>query len=445
MPSYSGKAKARGQELSSSSFLSLKADLAEKRRQSTRGHVHGLARTDAAGFIEESSNRAGDAMASWKKPEKRLPAHLRPSPGVLSRADKAGEVDKGKGKMTTSRWASTPSAELERERERVAALQRKAEMYDKLKRGLHGGLTEQEREKALGLVDWERKMAEKEEDGGSDDDSCDAGASGSEYEGEGRRTPEVHTTSDDPIIEYVDDFGRTRTARRSKVPLHLLPISGTEGLLDDTQRTAAAFALPSESLVSYGRQTAFPVYRPPSPTLAERKAAIEAKQSVGASKHFDAKHEIRNRGAAFYQFSKDEGERRRQMEMLRAERKSTERERRLREAEGVAQEKDLGATDDPFADVERKHGRSIDGQVRPQGDSSSTAPVLSSLPPQASSRPLSTAQKRLADRRAEVEAKRRKLLGDAEVERRKKEQQVQRVEKFLNDIVTQAKSTGQTH
>lgn len=30
-------------------------------------------------------------------------------------------------------------------------------------------------------------------------------------------------TQDDPIIEFEDEFGRVRSARRSEVPRHLLP------------------------------------------------------------------------------------------------------------------------------------------------------------------------------------------------------------------------------
>ena len=52
------------------------------------------------------------------------------------------------------------------------------------------------------------------------------------------------------------------------------------------------------------------------------------------------------------------------------------------------------------------------------------------------------AQKRIADRRAEVEAKRRKLLGAEEDDRRKKLQQERRVMNFLDDIAHQAANGG---
>ena len=35
-------------------------------------------------------------------------------------------------------------------------------------------------------------------------------------------TNDVYTVQDDPIVEYEDEFGRVRTARRSEVPRNLV-------------------------------------------------------------------------------------------------------------------------------------------------------------------------------------------------------------------------------
>ena len=40
-------------------------------------------------------------------------------------------------------------------------------------------------------------------------------------------------SQDDPIIEYEDEFGRIRTARRSEVPRHLLPTSKDQEIEDE--------------------------------------------------------------------------------------------------------------------------------------------------------------------------------------------------------------------
>ncbi len=145
---------------------------------------------------------------------------------------------------------------------------------------------------------------------------------------------------------------------------------------------------------------------------------------------------MRNRGAGFYQFATtDELERRRQMEALAQERQETisERAKRGREAEGSptqevplpsapgqAQEPD-GPPADPFARVE--------------------AAAAAAPPPEtavvAAPKSMSAAQKRLAERRAEVEAKRRKVLGPEAYEKQKKEQEEKRITAFLDGIVKQ--------
>lgn len=173
-----------------SSFLSLKADLAERKLNKAKGKP------------------SRSVLSSLEKPDKKLPIHLRPSPNVAARQAKSGELDHdahGGSGSNLSSWANTPAAQLERSK---AALERKAQMYEQLKRGRHGGLSSQDRSE--GLIDWDRKAIEYDSDedsgGSSEADSNDA-------EGLG---------ADDPIIEYTDDLGRTRTARRSTVPLHLL-------------------------------------------------------------------------------------------------------------------------------------------------------------------------------------------------------------------------------
>jgi len=35
-------------------------------------------------------------------------------------------------------------------------------------------------------------------------------------------TNDVYTAQDDPVVEYEDEFGRVRTARRSEVPRNLV-------------------------------------------------------------------------------------------------------------------------------------------------------------------------------------------------------------------------------
>ncbi len=156
---------------------------------------------------------------------------------MLARSYAAGEglIERDPASTTTtSSWASTPLAHLELARSR-AALERKAEMYDKLKKGLHAGLDGERRKELVGLVDWERKLEEHESSSGSDSDSEEDESGG----GNGKLS-----LQDDPIIEYVDDFGRTRSDRRSNVPLHLLPPE--HGVGADGAEQSASYQPPDE-------------------------------------------------------------------------------------------------------------------------------------------------------------------------------------------------------
>ncbi|KAH9986235.1 hypothetical protein BJV77DRAFT_1029844 [Russula vinacea] len=94
-----------------------------------------------------------------------------------------------------------------------ATLERKAKIYEKLKKGQSGGLSEAQFDGLL--VDFDSKPDEPYE---SDSDDVDESL-----------TVPVPGEDDDPVIEYEDEFGRVRTAKRSEVPRHLLPRQGEEG------------------------------------------------------------------------------------------------------------------------------------------------------------------------------------------------------------------------
>lgn len=232
----------KASSISSSSFLSLKAELAKHQSTSSSGSNNGSSSRPigigedpaSSGQRDEyslpsssSSKRRGEAgdtfllSGSFGKPNRKLPAHLRPSPSTALRATKdtsspsypssssSSSGAKGKkraegGSYTLSSWSSTPSAQLERDRNLV--LERKAKLYDQLKRGLSGGVEEEDlRDEGRlgGLVDWERKI----EEGGSGSES-ESDQGGEDGGGEGEE-----------MIEFQDELGRTRRLPRSQVPM----------------------------------------------------------------------------------------------------------------------------------------------------------------------------------------------------------------------------------
>lgn len=260
----------------SSSFLGLKAELAERKLSSKDGHA-----VDTSGYLIKS--------------DRKLPAHLRPSPDVLARSLKHDQRQ-----TTTSSWANTPSSQLDAARR---ALERKAAMYDKLKKGRSGGLNEQMLQDSL--IDWDRKDHHRDADTESESEGED---------GEGSFDKGQAVDSDeDPMTEYEDDLGRMRRVRRSEVPRSIL--RNKQNKEEDQY---------NENLVSYGPSTSFPVYMP-DPDTQEAKEDYKRK----GPDHFNAQFEKRYRGAGFYQFSQDEETRKKQMDAIRQDRDETEKMRAI--------------------------------------------------------------------------------------------------------------------
>lgn len=120
---------------------------------------------------------------------------------------------------------------------------------------------------------------------------------------------------DDPVIEYEDEFGRIRTARRSEVPRELMPRENATNEDED------------EDIIIYNPVNHYPTYKPSEERIAEI-AKEYAEESNPLNVHYDATGEVRAKGAGFYQFSGDEETRRRQMEELKTAREETEKSRK---------------------------------------------------------------------------------------------------------------------
>lgn len=119
----------------------------------------------------------------------------------------------------------------------------------------------------------------------------------------------------------------------------------------------------------------FPVYEPSSDRVAAIQAAA-AEDNNPLNQHYDASHEVRAKGAGFYQFSADEETRKQQMDDLKQARQETEKTRQ-----------ELGAVDLKAGEVEGMQG----------------------APNALRSRAIEKRKRELEERRKAVEAKRRKL------------------------------------
>lgn len=280
--SYSGPS-------SSASFLNLKAQLSQR----------------------QASEKESSKKETLSPSPSSLPRHLRQLPDADGSASTGNSKQSSKKKSkqsssspryftTLSSASSTPSARLERSRN--AALEKKAKLYDQLKKGLSGGLRPEDLDeggKYAGAIDWDRKIQQHAQDE-DDDDASESDSSHSNDD----------ANEDEDKIEYTDDLGRTRLVPRSQVPMEYLM---------QMKREAEYNASLDDSKTIYGPQVHFPVFH---------HDRTEQSEDPPLETHFDASHEVRNRGAAFFQFDKDEQVRKRQMEQLANERKETEMKRK---------------------------------------------------------------------------------------------------------------------
>ncbi|KAH0832948.1 hypothetical protein J3R83DRAFT_11920 [Lanmaoa asiatica] len=239
-----------------------------------------------------------------------------------------------------------------------AALERKAKVYEKLMKGKSGGLSEKQYE-AL-LVDFDSKGVDHYD---SDSDDVD----------ESLTVPtKPNEDEDDPIIEYEDEFGRLRTSRRSEVPRHLLKSQDEE---EDVDEAYVVWVYFRELDLTWTILSTSSLYTNLLLNVSRLCKTELAEADNPLSSHYDASKEVRAKGAAFYQFSGDEDTRKQQMEELRAAREETKKTR-----------DDLGAMDTRPGEVEGMRAES--GQT--------------------TSRALEKRKREIEQRRALLEAKRRK-------------------------------------
>ncbi|KAJ2936662.1 hypothetical protein H1R20_g431, partial [Candolleomyces eurysporus] len=325
--SMSHKSKAKAKGISTSSFFDLKAELSKQEAEFTKNKAAGNSTTIVGGV---------------KRPDKKPTVWARQNKGVAARASRDVELEA----------ISKPTLESAR-----AVLERKAKIYEKLKKGKSGGLSEAQYNSLL--VDFD--AAGPPDNYEPDSDDVD----------ESLTVPKGPDDERDPIVEYEDEFGRLRTARRSEIPRHLLPREQQEPDADD-------------DIVIYNPEGHFPVYVPSEERMQEiEKKYAEENNPLAA--HYDSTRENRAKGAGFYQFSADEETRKAQMEELKASRMETEKARQ-----------EAGAIDVRPGEVEGMR----DGE-----DGSKAA---------GASRAMEKRKRELEERRKLIEAKRRKVQPKAD-------------------------------
>lgn len=189
-------------------------------------------------------------------------------------------------------------------------MEEKARLYDALKRG-----DVEDVDDRYG-VDFDRKWADQQAKGStaSSDSSSDDDDDSDEAE---------------ELVEYVDEFGRTRKGTRAEAAREERRKRTLAA--DEPDRFTARPSMPSNLI--YGDAVQTQAFNPDA-TIAQQMAELAAKRDKELTPppdvHFDGRAEVRQRGMGFFNFSKDEQERREQMARMESERQETERVRRDR-------------------------------------------------------------------------------------------------------------------
>ncbi|KAH7106444.1 hypothetical protein BKA62DRAFT_612245 [Auriculariales sp. MPI-PUGE-AT-0066] len=258
---------SKGKSVSVASFFDLKAEVAKHEDEFAREKPAGPSR----GYVLGGVKRADKKPTIWARPNK----------GVAARAQRDAEFGVAK-----------PVLEHARE-----TLERKAELYDKLRKGKSGGLEEKEYSNLL--VDFDAKAEEHGYSSSSDNE---------DQSWTGPRHDDI-----DPMVETQDEFGRTRMVRRSEL--------SREAAYQDRNPDLPA---DDDPYLLHGDHKFFPTFQQSEETIAAVNASLVEE---APNKHYNAAQEVRAKGAAFYQFSGDLEQRERQMEELRQARDDTTKTR----------------------------------------------------------------------------------------------------------------------
>lgn len=210
-------------------------------------------------------------------------------------------------------------------------MEEKARLYAAMKRGDVEDTDEKH------MVDFDKKWADAQSKEDNSDDSSDQ-----------------DSESDQEMVEWTDEFGRTRTGTRSQM--------AREQRSEQLAQATSSRARPNmPSTLIYGDTVQAAAFNPDEP-VAQQMAELAAKRDRSATpppdSHFDATKEIRSKGVGFMQFSQDPEERRKQMEGLEKDRLETERKRDERE-QRLKQRKD---------EVERRRKEIMERRGKKQAD-----------------------------------------------------------------------------
>lgn len=174
-----------------------------------------------------------------------------------------------------------------------------------------GSTTAQVRDTNL-LVDFDRKWAETGQASGfmSSDEESDSADGNNE------------------LVEYEDEFGRQRQGTRAEANREARRRAAQAHAAETLEELSARPAPPPQLIRGDVIQSA--AFNPDAQIAAQMEELARRRDrslTPPPASHYDANSEIRSKGVGFYAFSREEGERKREMEALERQRQETERKR----------------------------------------------------------------------------------------------------------------------
>ena len=269
--------------------------------------------THLASLIAKDTSRAATGR----------PRHSKSKPDIFTQHNKnskkraaADLVEDGEQKYKIEAdIGEVDAAALNRSKRRM---EEKAKIYAAMKRGDY--IRPEDGRDERTLVDFDRKWAEQ--DAGGKSDEGEATSSGSENSG-----------NDKELVEYEDEFGRRRKGTKAEVAREERRRRIEANAVEEEERFSARPKMPTN--IIHGDTVQYNAFNPDEITT-DKMANLARKRDRSATPpedtHYDANAEVRTKGTGFYSFSKDAEVRKKEMETLEKERLQTGRERRGREA-----------------------------------------------------------------------------------------------------------------
>jgi hypothetical protein len=285
---YGTKKPSKVKDISSSTSMAFSSNLASL--------ISSSSKIPATGRARPSKSKSDLFTAHNKNVKKRAAADLDDGEQKHKTRDNLGSVD---------------SAMLHRSKRKM---EEKTRLYNAMKRGEYIGRDDH------GLVDFDRKWAEKEAQGADKDGEDSQGSD------------EDDSDETEEQMDYEDEFGRTRKGTRAEAAREARRRRIQANAVEEEERLSARPKAPTN--VIYGDAVQTDAFNPDT-VIADRMAELAKKRDKSVTPppdtYYDASAEVRTKGTGFYVFSHDKEGRQQEMDALNQERERTEGIRRERE------------------------------------------------------------------------------------------------------------------